>query len=339
MPTTTTAPSPMYLITSADQYMGHAITSHLARDPSLRSQMRILCQQKMTCLNFSNKGIDVRQVDYDHPNDLSLAMRGIKCMILAVGNEPDRVRYCEHLIDVANRSGVENIICISHVGAVSSTHEALRHFAFIEEKVISSEHCQWTILRPDFIYQHFLLWTSMIERSRVLSLPVPAGAEICPIDISDVCKVVEELVVRSNNNDQHAGQVYTLTGPQTLRIKDLIQWMRSATGFKKLEFVFTRPMDTAYYMQELRNDIWFDARIKREHSLIYQDTLDGYAYRSRILGAPSATQIQTIIDYFDWVHKTSSSVLVPHASSITSLPVRSVRKFLQENANSFKPRV
>lgn len=50
-------------------------------------------------------------------------------------------------------------------------------------------------------------------------------------------------------------------------------------------------------------------------------------------------QIQTILDYFDWVQKTSSSVCVPHASMITNLSRKPLRLFFEENANMFKPRV
>lgn len=136
----------MIVISGADQYMGYAITSHLARYEHLRPKLRALCQNKSSCLNFAKNGIDVRQVDYMHPNDLSLAFRGADYLVMAVGNEDKRVQYCKRLCQVAVQSGVRSIICISHVGAVSHTHTTLRHFADIEDEVVGLD-CQWVVLR------------------------------------------------------------------------------------------------------------------------------------------------------------------------------------------------
>lgn len=230
----------------------------------------------------------------------------------------------------------------------------------------------WTLKflsRPDWLHQNFHLWASYVDRHRRLPLPLPLDAELCPIDITDLCRVVEQLVlevsgpvdIRPCLQDEHAGQVYTLTGPQAVNIKELIQTLNTTTGYGKLEYQYVRPMDTLYYLNNLPKDIWFDARLKQESREMYHDSLDGFAYRTRVFAAPTGkgskkrqvwldekivdnllsaeTQIRTLIDYFDWVHQTSSSVYVPHASAITCLPLRPLRKFFKENANSFKPRV
>ncbi|KAI7849757.1 hypothetical protein BDC45DRAFT_488909 [Circinella umbellata] len=336
----------MLLVTSADHYIGHCVTSHLARYSHVRPQLRVLCENTTTCLNFANKGIDVRQVDYMHPNDLSMAFQGVDHMILAIGNESNRVAYCEHLCQVASRSGVKSIICISHAGAVSTDHEMLAHYSLIEDEVITSA-CQWTILRPDWIHQNFHLWSTYVEKHRHLPLPIPENAEICPLDITDLCRVVENLILTTDNKkniqsalmDDHVGQVYTLTGPQAVNGKNLVHLLGKSTGYEKFEYRFVRPMDTGYYLSDLPKDIWFDARVKHEKSQIYSDTLEGYEYRTRLLRAPTATQIKTYLEYFDWVHNEAGSLCVSHISAITALPPRSIRKFFQENANSFKPRV
>lgn len=136
----------MLLITGADQYMGYAIASHMAKFEQLRSQIRVLCQNKTRCHGFAKAGIDVRQVDYNHPNDLSLALRGVDHIILAIGNEVDRVENAKHICTVAAHSGVANILCVSSIGAVSRIHPALKDYSLIEEQVMHSQ-CQYTILR------------------------------------------------------------------------------------------------------------------------------------------------------------------------------------------------
>ncbi|KAI9319329.1 hypothetical protein BX666DRAFT_1925132 [Dichotomocladium elegans] len=336
----------MLLITSADHFIGHSIASHLARHEALRPSLRLICENKTPCLNFAAKGMDVRQVDYTHPNDLSLAFRGVDHMILAIGNEEHRVSICEKLCRVASRSGVKSIICISHVGAVSTEHTFLQQYAAIEDQVINA-NCEWTILRPDWIHQNFHHWATFIEKYRRMALPLPQDAELCPIDIIDLCQVVENIVLSSTAPkhivaalpDQHAGQVYTLTGTDPVTGKEMVQHLIAATGFTKFAYQNIRPMDTDYYLFQLPMDIWFDARIKREQRQIYNDTLDGFDYSTRAFAAPTATQKDTWLDYFDWVRSTASSVSVPHAPVLLSRPVRPIHEFFQENANSFKPRV
>ena len=139
--------SSMILITGADQYVGHCVASHLASHRYLRSRLRLACRDKDLCLGFSNKNIDVRQIDYYHPHELSKAFRGIDHVILAVGNEHDRVAIAENICKVADRSGVKSIVCVSQVGATATEYPHLRHFASIEDNVVNTTNCDWVILR------------------------------------------------------------------------------------------------------------------------------------------------------------------------------------------------
>lgn len=136
----------MLLITGTDQFMGFAITSHLAQYKHLRPHIRALCQNKTRCHGFVNAGIDVCQVDYNHPNHLSLALRGVDHIVLAIGNETDRVENAKRICAMAAHSGVTNIICVSQIGAVSRFHRSLQDYHVIEEQVIESGS-SYTILR------------------------------------------------------------------------------------------------------------------------------------------------------------------------------------------------
>ena len=142
-----------------------------------------------------------------------------------------------------------------------------------------------------------------MEKHRHLPLPIPENAEICPLDITDLCRVVENLILTTDNKkniqsalmDDHVGQVYTLTGPQAVNGKNLVHLLGKSTGYEKFEYRFVRPMDTGYYLSDLPKDIWFDARVKHEKSQIYSDTLEGYEYRTRLLRAPTGMFYFTLL--------------------------------------------
>ncbi|KAI8094829.1 uncharacterized protein B0P05DRAFT_523574 [Gilbertella persicaria] len=329
----------MLLITGADQYIGYAITSHLAEHQALRSQLRVLCQNKSRCHGFAKAGMDVRQIDYLHPHQLSLAMRGVDHVILAIGNELNRVDHAKSICAVAAQSGVSSIICISHVGA-SSKYASLQDYGQIESAVLHSG-CPHTILRLDFVQQYFHLWSNYAEKHRQVLLPLSEDMEICPVAISDVCKVIESLLVQDGQtkplDDAHDGQVYTLTGPQ-INGKQLVEYLSSSTGYAHFKYRHGRPMDLSYYLSGLSKDIWFDARLKQEMSHMYHDTFDRKAYKDKAYATPTDKQIQTYLDYFDWV-QTSGSICVPHTSMLTKSPCEPMQLFFEQNANSFKPRV
>ncbi|CAO3652742.1 unnamed protein product [Mucor hiemalis] len=334
----------MLLITGADQYIGYAIASHMAQFEHLRSQIRVLCQSKTRCHGFSTAGIDVRQVDYNHPNDLSLALRGVDHIVLAIGSEGDRVENAKHICTVAAHSGVSSIICVSSIGAVSRIHPALQDYGIIEEQVMHST-CQYTILRLDFLQQYFHLWSSYAEKQRKLLLPVNEDTEICPVDIADVCKVLESLLLceekklRSTLEDEHDGQVYSLTGPEALNGKQIVKQLADATGYEQFKFYRGRPMDLGYYLRDLGKDVWFDARLKQEMSQIYHDKFENEDYKKKAYNVPTDKQVQSFLDFFDWVQRTSGSVCVPHTTMLTHEPSKVIKSFFEENANSFKPRV
>ncbi|KAK4516837.1 uncharacterized protein ATC70_000162 [Mucor velutinosus] len=342
----------MLLITCADDYLGYCITSHLSQSAALCSDMRVLCQETNTKLpwlcNFAKKGIDVLPVNPEHPNHLSKAMRNIDQVILIMSNHTDRVAHCRRICNAASKSGVQSIIFLSHQGAQSEQHQALYDYGLVENHLVSKQQQQqdmnWVILRLEFIQQYFHLWSHQVEVSGAMSLPLNSDTELCPIDISDVGAVIAAFVLQQDGsfaaclNEYHAGQVYTLTGPEAVTSKSIVSMMSDATMYKLHRYLKVRLMDTAYYLRDLRRNIWFDERLKKERSAVYTDQ-EEYGYRTKALCLPHDVQIQTFLDYFDWINKTSSSVHVEHVEVITKAKSRTLQAYFHENAISFKPRV
>ncbi|KAI8337360.1 hypothetical protein EDC96DRAFT_450319 [Choanephora cucurbitarum] len=351
----------MLLITSADEYLGHCITSHLSQFHSLRLQIRALIYKTdataipSSVLNFSKKGIDVCAVDYMHANDLSKAFRNVEQMILIVNGHKDRVQHCQHLCQAAIRCGVRSIVLLSHIGASSEQHIALHDYGCVETYLVQQQQInrqysfQWTIIRLDWVQQYFHLWAYQVESKRTLELPLAYDTGICPVDISDICHVVTSLLTQKQDqnvtlvdlDDKHSMQLYTLTGIEPVTSKDLIQILIDATQYNKMAYRLIRPMDTSFYLRNLSHNIWFDERIKREKSKIFYDNLDDTcAYRQNILNIPSDVQIQTFLDYFDWVNKTYGSFPIDDIRHLmTGKEPKSIKQYFAENSNSFKPRV
>lgn len=293
----------MLLITCADDYLGYCITSHLSQSAALCPDMRVLCQETNAKLpwlrNFAKKGIDVLPVNPEHPHHLSKAMRNIDQMILIISNHPDRVEHCRRICNVASTSGVKSIIFLSHQGAQSEQHQALYDYGLVENHLVSMQQqdMNWVILRVEFIQQHLHLWSHQVEVSGAMALPLHSDTELCPIDISDVCAVVAVFVLQQEDssftarlNEYHAGQVYTLTGPEAVTSKAMVAMMSDATTYKLHRYLMVRPMDTVYYLTDLRRNIWFDERLKKERSAVYLDQ-EAFGYRTKALCLPNGNNI------------------------------------------------
>jgi hypothetical protein len=309
----------MLLITSVDEYLGFCIASHLSQFKSIRQGIRVLYQQSSSTgnkptshslpwiQNFQLKGIDIQTIkDYTNPNEISQAMRNVDQMILTLGSHPNRVQHFQHMCKVALKSGVKSIIFLSHIGAQSESHFSLYDYGLIENYLVQQQEEQqeqqnpenmmtWTILRLDFIQQYFHLWASQVDQTGMISLPLSTDTEICPIDISDICHSIEGFVIDYDKKtllpelyDDHVGQVYTLTGPEALTSKEILQMMSNATRYSQFKYHMVRPMDTSFYLKNLSHNIWFDARIKMEKSSSYRDSLENEdGYRSKAFSVPN----------------------------------------------------
>ncbi|KAG2234407.1 hypothetical protein INT48_003634 [Thamnidium elegans] len=340
----------MLLIPFADDYLGYCITSHLSQIKSLRPEMRVLYSTKSPWIhNFESKGIEARAIgDYTHPHQLSQAMRNVDQLILTLGSHSERVLECQQICKVALKSGVKSIVFLSHQGGQSESHSLLYDYGLVENYLIQQqeedEKMNWTIVRLDWIQQYFHLWASQVDQTRTMSLPLSSDTEICPIDITDVCLVLEKLVLDDDQkllsrlDDNHVGQVYTCTGPESVTSKDLMQMMSNATSYDSFKYLMARAMDTKFYLNNLGRNIWFDARIKNEKNQAYHDLLETNSYRTKVLVVPNDIQVQTFLDYFDWVLKTSSSIPVDHIKLFSRSP-KTMQDFFYENAVDFKPKV
>jgi hypothetical protein len=113
------------------------------------------------------------------------------------------------------------------------------------------------------------------------------------VDIADVCKVIETLLIDNETqqckdlHDEHDGQVYTLTGPETVHGKRLVELLTLTTGYSHFKFRYGRPMDVNYYLSGLCKDVWFDARLKREMSQMYHDKFQEKAYKEKAYDIPT----------------------------------------------------
>jgi uncharacterized protein YbjT (DUF2867 family) len=155
------------------------------------------------------------------PETLPPALDGIDTAYLAP--LPATVR---DFAELAKAAGVRRVVTLSSSGAdyEASNDPDQWHFYAVEHAVEQAGFA-WTHLRPGAFMINALAWADSIRTERVVRWPYPNAAET-PIDLGDVAAVAATALL----SDDHIGQKYTLTGPESIRQIDQVRAIEAALG-------------------------------------------------------------------------------------------------------------
>ncbi len=217
-------------------------------------------------------GSDIVAGDLANPSSLDNAMDGVDRVFLLSSPAHDEPTCHRNAIDAARRAGVRLLVRSSILGAdPSSAARLIRHHGLSDE-CLRDSGVPYTIIRPNF-YMHNVTagWPSAIDPQG--NYYAPAGdAAITMTDVRDVAAVA----VAALTGNGHAGQVYDVTGPESLSHADACEKLGRRLG-RTVRYV---PVDDSVARNSMLGSgmrEWFaDALIE-----LYQDYRrsgrDGYA--------------------------------------------------------------
>jgi len=187
---------------------------------------RALCRKQEQVERLSQQGIDAVRGDFDRPETLAAAMRGIETMFLITPPTPQQVTQETAAIDAANEAGISRIVKISASDSnVRSPVPWAKAHALIDHHLRASG-IGWTILKPTAFMQNFLWFKDPIARG---FLPQVAGrGSVSWVDTRDVARVAAAVLTQ----DGHDGATYFLTGPETLDMKEAAARLSKVAGHK-----------------------------------------------------------------------------------------------------------
>jgi NAD(P)H dehydrogenase (quinone) len=106
----------MILVTASTGKLGHHVIKHLLhRVPASEIVAGVRDRQKAK--EFSDKGIELRELDYSKPAVIASAMLGVDKVLLISGNEGERVAGHKAVIDAAKKAGVKLLVYTSALNA------------------------------------------------------------------------------------------------------------------------------------------------------------------------------------------------------------------------------
>ncbi|GHA44498.1 NmrA family protein [Streptomyces tauricus] len=198
------------------------------------------------------KGLPVRAAarhgeyifDWTDSGTWDAALEGVRSIYIV---QLDGTKLVRPFIERAAQHGVRRIVLASGRG-IDDPHYA-KDSSGVFEGIVDSEAAvrgsglEWTISRPGWFAQNFSegFFADAIHTGE-LRLPAGDGAASF-VDAEDIAAVV----VAALTEDQHAGQIYELSGPRAVTLTEAVATISEATG-RDIRYV---PLSVEGYVAEL----------------------------------------------------------------------------------------
>jgi uncharacterized protein YbjT (DUF2867 family) len=206
----------MILVTGATGNVGSAAVRLLAaRHHPVRALVRDPARAP-------HRNVEIVIGDFDRPDTLDAAMRGIDTVLLVSPAVPAQEIA---VIDSAVRQGVTHVVKITSKASADSPVDRRRGQAQIEAH-LETTGLAYTQLRSNAYMQNLLALAPMIRQTGGFVMSAGDG-QVGMIDARDVAAVAAAVAAAPK---EHAGQTYWLTGPGLISYTDVARELSAALG-------------------------------------------------------------------------------------------------------------
>lgn len=213
---------------ASGQFGRHAAELVLAQLPA--SEVVLLTRNPAKLADFAARGAQVRQADFDHPQQLTSALTGVARVLMistdAVG--ANRTRQHQTAIEAMRQAGVQHVIYTSFVGAGTDNPAISAKEHGLTEGMLQASGMVCTFLRDSQYSEAMALFAAPAALASGGWLSAAGEGRIGLVSRDDC--VAAAAAVLAAPSALHAGQVYQLTGPQALSYRDVAALAVELTG-------------------------------------------------------------------------------------------------------------
>ncbi|MFT2016686.1 NAD(P)H-binding protein [Streptomyces sp. 796.1] len=211
----------MILVTGATGTIGRELVRLLAGEGR---QVRAMTRQPTPAPPFP-AGVDVVRADFADPDALARAVAGVRAVFLLSPPGPWVVQHDAAVLAAARAADVRTVVKLSAIGTGDDTLAKGGDWHLPGERAVRDSGLGWTVLRPSSFASNALQWVRAIRAGAPVPNPMGAGTQgvVDPLDVAEVAAKVL-------TGTDHAGQVYTLTGPELLSVPDQVERLGQAVG-------------------------------------------------------------------------------------------------------------
>jgi uncharacterized protein YbjT (DUF2867 family) len=196
--------------------------------------------------------VQVVQLDYDKPDSLAVALKGVDKLFLLTPFQSNMVDLTSNLVSEAKKAKVKYIAKQSVMGADAEPGITPGRLHRQAEKIIEESGIPFTFLRPNFFMQNFVNYYGNLIRSQG-AFYTPAGdAKVSFVDVRDIAAVAVKSLI---NDNQQKGSAYNITGGEALSYGQAAEILSKAVG-KKINYVNVTDQDARKGMKDMSMDEW-----------------------------------------------------------------------------------
>ncbi len=174
--------------------------------------------------------VRVHEGDLTRPQTLTGALEGVDALFLF-----PVAATAEEVVGLAKAAGVQRIVMLSS-DAVASGFDTDFHLPV--EQAVEASGLEWTHVRPgEFAMNKLALWGPPIRAERAVRAPFPDAAWF-PVHERDIADVA----LLALTEEGHAGQAYTLNGPELLTHRRQVELIAEAVG-EEIRFDSVTPQE------------------------------------------------------------------------------------------------
>jgi uncharacterized protein YbjT (DUF2867 family) len=194
------------LITAAGGKVGQHVVAQLA-EKRISARAGVRSQAKASALRET--GVDAAVLDFESPDSIATAFKGIDTLFLVTPGSPDQGCYEDNLLAGAKRVGVMRIVKLS--GKIAEHHTVgFSKWNREAEQKIKQIGIPYTILRGNFFMQNLFGSAAQIKQGAFTA--GPAAKRVALLDTRDIAATA----VAALTEEGHAGKTYDLNGPELL---------------------------------------------------------------------------------------------------------------------------
>lgn len=207
------------LVTGASGSIGGRVVSRLAE-----AGFRVRAAARDTAGLDVPDGVETVGLDIAEPSDARAALAGVETMFLY----PVRSGRPEAFLAAARAAEVRHVVLLSSPGSwdagehdriIGRVHQA-------NERTLADSGLSHTVLYPSWLATNARRdWGDQVRTTGRVRLAYP-DAFVNPIHIDDIAEAAVELLTR----ERFRGRMQVLTGPRSLRLRDIVSVLGEALG-------------------------------------------------------------------------------------------------------------